>query len=56
MYQNILIPVVVEHDHNNQASFEAAKLLANTDAKFTILHVLEAIWTCRALVPPQVLV
>jgi len=43
MYQNILIPVVVEHDHNNQASFEAAKVLANTDAKFTILHVLEAI-------------
>jgi nucleotide-binding universal stress UspA family protein len=43
MYQNFLIPVLVDEGHDNQASFEAAKTLANANAKFTILHVLEPI-------------
>ncbi len=41
MYKNILVPVVLDKDHDTQASFEAARLLANADAEFTLLHVQE---------------
>ncbi|WP_170381622.1 universal stress protein [Ruegeria atlantica] len=43
MYKNILIPVALSKDHEAQSSFEAARLLADTDAVFTILHVHEPI-------------
>ena len=43
MYQNILIPVLVDQESHNQASFEAAERLAGEGAKFTILHVMEPI-------------
>ena len=43
MYSNILIPVVFDEGHNTDASFDAARALANDDAKFTVLHVMEAI-------------
>lgn len=41
MYKNILVPVLIEEEHHNTASFEAARKLADSDAKFTILHVVE---------------
>ncbi|WP_425081540.1 universal stress protein [Ruegeria arenilitoris] len=43
MYKNILVPVALDKDHDTQASFEAARLLANADAEFTVLHVQEPI-------------
>ena len=43
MYKNILIPVVLDQDHDTQASFEAARQLADSDAVFTLLHVQEPI-------------
>lgn len=45
MYSNILIPVVFDDSHNTEASIVAARALANDDAKFTLLHVMEAIPT-----------
>lgn len=41
MYKNILIPVVFGDGHDTQASFMAAKALADAGANFTILHVME---------------
>lgn len=43
MYKKILVPVALDGDHNTQASFEAARLLADADASFTVLHVQEPI-------------
>ena len=43
MYSNILVPVVFDEGHDTQASFLAARTLASDDAKFTVLHVMEAI-------------
>ncbi len=43
MYDNILVPVVFDETHDTQASFLAARALANEGATFTVLHVMEAI-------------
>ena len=43
MYSNILIPVLFDDGHDTAASFEAAQLLADKDAMFTVLHVMEDI-------------
>lgn len=43
MYRNILVPVLFDNEHDTQAAFAAARALADTGAKFTVLHVLEAI-------------
>lgn len=43
MYKNILLPVVFDDGHETPLSFEAAKILADKGARFTVLHVLEAI-------------
>ncbi|KUJ73672.1 universal stress protein [Ruegeria marisrubri] len=43
MYSNILIPVVFDEGHDTQASFLAARALANDDARFTVLHVMDPI-------------
>lgn len=43
MYQNILVPVVLEDDHDHEASFKVARRLANNDANFTILHARDPI-------------
>ena len=43
MYKNILVPVVFDEEHDTQASFLAARALADKDAKFTVVHVIEAI-------------
>ena len=43
MYSNILVPVVFDEGHDTKASFRAARALANEDAKFTVLHTIEAI-------------
>lgn len=43
MYRNILIPVLFGEGHDTQASFLAARALADEGAKFTVIHVMEAI-------------
>lgn len=43
MYKNILIPVLIDDEHNNQASLRVAEKLASAGAKFTILHVMEPV-------------
>jgi universal stress protein F len=43
MYKNILVPVVVGEGQDAQASFSLARALADEGAKFTVLHVMEAI-------------
>lgn len=43
MYKNILVPVVLDENHDAQGSFLIAKAFAAQGAHFTILHVIEAI-------------
>lgn len=43
MYSNILIPVIFDEGHDTSASVAAARALANENARFTVLHVLEFI-------------
>lgn len=43
MYTNILIPVVFDNEEIIQTAFRAAKALADTDARITLLHVVETI-------------
>ncbi len=43
MYKNILVPVVFDERHDTQASFLAARALADDEATFTVIHVMEAI-------------
>ena len=43
MYKNVLVPVLFDEGHDTQASYIAARTLADEGAKFTVLHVMEAI-------------
>jgi len=43
MYNNILIPVLLDEGHDNKHTFDLAKTFAGSDAKFTIVHVVEPI-------------
>ncbi|MGI9389359.1 MAG: universal stress protein [Boseongicola sp.] len=43
MYKNVLVPVIFDQGHDTQASFLATLALADEDAKFTVMHVMEAI-------------
>ncbi len=47
MYKNILIPIVFDDRHDTQASFLAARALADDGAAFTVIHVME-------IIPPYV--
>ncbi len=56
MYKNILVPVVFDEEHDNQASFTVARALADEGTKFTVVHVLEAIPAyVTAEIPDEVL-
>ena len=43
MYKHILVPVLFDERHDTQASYLAARALADDDAKFTVVHVMESI-------------
>ena len=43
MYKNILIPVLLDDDHNPQLSLAAAEKLASQNAEITLINVLEAL-------------
>lgn len=56
MYNNILVPIILDGQHDTSASFNAARTLASPEAVFTVLHVMEAIPTyARTEVPGNVL-
>jgi len=43
MYSNILVPVIFDEQHDTLAAYEVARTLASEGAKFTVVHVMEAI-------------
>lgn len=43
MYKNILVPVLLDKEHDNSASFTAARALADDGASFKVLHVMETL-------------
>lgn len=43
MYKNILVPVLLDDEHDNSVSFDVARTVARDGATFTLLHVVEAI-------------
>ena len=43
MYRNILVPVLFDERHDNEMSYLAARTLADENAKFTVVHVVESI-------------
>ena len=43
MYKNILVPVVFGEGHDHEASFMAARRLADDGANFTVFHAREPI-------------
>lgn len=43
MYKKILVPVVLDHSRNVDASLEAAQALADDGAEFVIMHVVQII-------------
>ena len=43
MYKKILVPVLFDEGHDTQASYAAAQALADKDATFTVLHVMETV-------------
>ena len=56
MYNNILIPVVFDEGQDTQASYLAAKKLANDNANFTVIHVRDNIPSfVAAEIPNEVL-
>ncbi|NIZ61340.1 universal stress protein [Sedimentitalea sp. CY04] len=56
MYKHILIPVLFDDRHDTQASYLAARALADDDAKFTVVHVMESIPSyVTAEIPSEVL-
>lgn len=56
MYKNILVPVLFDEDHDNDASYRAAFALADDNAKFTVVHVMETIpGYIAAEIPDEVL-
>lgn len=45
MYTNILVPIILDGQHDISASFAVARTLSSPEAAFTVLHVMEAIPT-----------
>lgn len=45
MYKNILIPVLLDEESDNEESYSIAHALAEKDCKYTILHVVEPLPT-----------
>ncbi|MDF1720204.1 MAG: universal stress protein [Minwuia sp.] len=57
MYKRILVPVILDEQHDTQASFMAARILAVEGAKFSVIHVMEFIPAyVTAEIPDEVLI
>ncbi len=56
MYKNILIPVLLDDDHEKHSAIQVAKTLAGDGTAFTVLHVMEVIPAyVTAEIPSEVL-
>ena len=56
MYNNILIPVLLDDDHEKHSAIQVAKTLAGDGTAFTVLHVMEVIPAyVTAEIPSEVL-
>ncbi len=53
MYSNILVPVLLDDDHDSAAAFKAAQVLADEGAAITLLHVFEVVPGYVAAEVPQ---
>ncbi len=43
MFKNILIPIEFDHEKGVKKSFKAARLLADENARFTVMYVMETV-------------
>ena len=43
MYKNILVPVLLDKEHDTAGSYEVAQAIAEEGAKFHVIHVMETI-------------
>lgn len=43
MYDNILVPIIFDHEHDHAKALEFAKAVAGPEAKITLLHVIETL-------------
>jgi universal stress protein F len=56
MYKNILVPVVLDEQKDNQSAYLIARALADGATKFTVVHVMETIpGYVKAEIPDSVL-
>ena len=56
MYDNILVPVVFDEDHDTESSLKLAKTLAGKGGKITLLHVIETVPNyVLSYIPPEFL-
>ena len=53
MYKNILVPILLDKDHDTAASYEVAQAIAEDGAKFHVIHVMETIPTYATTQIPQ---
>ena len=53
MYKNILVPVLLDKDHDTAMSYEVAQAIAEDGAKFHVIHVMETIPTYATVQIPQ---
>ena len=53
MYKNILVPVLLDKEHDTAASYEVAQAIAEDGAKFHVIHVMETIPSYATTQIPQ---
>ena len=55
MYRNILVPVLLDKEHDTAGAYEVAQAIAEEGAKFHVIHVMESIPSyARTQIPPDV--
>ena len=42
MYRNILVPILLDKDHDTAGSYEVAQAIAADDATYHVIHVMES--------------
>ncbi len=53
MYKNILVPILLDKEHDTAGSYEVAQAIAEEGAKFHVIHVMETIPTYATTQIPQ---
>lgn len=43
MYRNILVPVLLDKDHDTASAYAVARALAEDDARYHVIHVMETL-------------